>query len=282
MVPWCDRAGRLSWLKLAVFVALFLPALWVAWKYANGLLGPRPANAAVRDVGAWMIRFLFISLAVTPLREAFGWTHLLEVRRMIGVGAFAYGLAHITLFAAQESWKWGFVAAEIVRRIYLTIGFVGLAGLAVLAITSTDGWQRRLRANWQRLHKAIYVIAVLAAVHFFIQSKAQVTEPILMMGLYLWLMAARADSRGFGGGRRRRPTALRLVLIGAGAAVATALGEAAWYAFKIGASPVMVLAANLRDQGFRPAWGVAIGVGIVLLPALVRAASRRISARRPA
>ncbi len=276
MVPWRDRAGRLSWLRMAVLAALAAPAAWVAWKYANGMLGARPANAAVREVGLWMIRFLFIALAVTPLREGLGWTRLLDVRRMIGVAAFVYGFAHITLYAAQESWKLGFVAAEIVRRIYLTIGFVGLVGLMVLAVTSTDGWQRRLRANWGRLHRTVYAIAILAVVHFFIQSKAQVSEPIFMMGLLVWLLAVRAWPR------RARLGGVALALLGAGAAVLTALGEAGWYAFRLGVSPLMVLEANFRAQGFRPAWGVLIAAGIVLVLALVNTGWRRFRAARAA
>lgn len=275
MGPWCDRSGRLSWFRVAVLAALAAPAVWVAYKYFAGLLGPRPANAAVRDVGTWMIRFMFIALAVTPLREAFGLTRLLDVRRMIGVAAFVYGCAHITLYAAQESFRLVFVALEIVKRIYLTIGFVGLVGLAVLAVTSTDGWQRRLGARWGRLHKAIYVVAVLAAVHFFIQSKAQVTEPILMMGFYLWLMAARTWSRRAG---RRRIGAGALAALGVAAAIVTALGEAGWYAFKLGVSPLMVLGTNFHDFGFRPAWGVAIAAAAILVLAAVRALWRRVVA----
>ena len=279
MWPWHDYSGRLSWFKLAVFLALFVPGAILAADYVMGNLGGRPANAAVREVGRWMIRLLFLSLAVTPLRESLGFTRLIEVRRMIGVAAFAYGFAHITLYAAQEKWALLFVATEIVKRIYLTIGFVGLVGLAVLAATSTDGWMRRLGPRWQKLHRIIYVIAVLAAVHFFMQSKATVTEPILMMGLYLWLMAARMYSRRLG---RRRPGGIALAVIGAGSAVVTALGEAAYYSIKLGVDPLMILAANFAPIAFRPAWGVAIGAAIVLALAVGRMGWRRIATARAA
>lgn len=279
--PWCDRTGRLSWFRCAALVLLCAPAGWIAWKYAAGQLGPRPANAAVHETGLWMIRFLFVALAVTPLREGLGLTRLLDVRRMVGVAAFAYGAAHLILYAAQESWRLGFVAAEIVRRIYLLIGFVGLVGLAVLAITSTDGWQRRLRERWRRLHRAVYVIAVLAAVHFFMQSKAEVSEPILMAGLLLWLMAARAWTR-LGPRPRGRIGAVALAFLGVAAAVATAAGEALYYFLKVGAGPAMVLEANFRAVGFRPAWGVALAAALVLAVAMARAGWGRISALRVA
>ncbi|MGE0650775.1 MAG: sulfite oxidase heme-binding subunit YedZ [Alphaproteobacteria bacterium] len=279
MWPWHDYSGRLSWFKLGVFLGLFVPGAFLAADYIMGNLGGRPANEAVREVGRWMIRFLFISLAVTPLRESLGLTRLVEVRRMIGVAAFAYGFAHITLYAVQEKWNLLFVVTEIVKRIYLTVGFVGLVGLAVLAATSTDGWMRRLGPRWQKLHRIIYVIAVLAAVHFFMQSKATVTEPILMMGFYLWLMAARMYSHRLG---RRRPGGIALAVIGAASAVATALGEAGYYAIKLGVDPLMILAANFAAIAFRPAWGVAIAAAVVLALALGRMGWRRFNAARAA
>lgn len=281
MGPWCDTSGRLSWFRLAIFLALFGPGVWIAAQYVMGALGPRPANAAVHQTGLWMIRLLFVSLAVTPLREALGFTRLLDVRRMIGVAAFAYGFAHLVLYAAQEKWALLFVVNEIIKRIYLTIGFVALVGLAVLAATSTDGWVRRLGARWRKLHRLIYLIAALALVHFFMQSKANVTEPILMMGLFLWLMAAREWSRRLG---RKRPSGRALAVIGAGAAVATALGEAGYYAVKIGVSPLMILGANFADMGFRPAWGVGIGIAVVVAWVVLAVGWRRFSAlhRAPA
>ena len=101
MYPWQDYSGRLSPLKLAVFVALFLPALWTAFAFGMGWLQPRPFTEAIHQVGLWMLRFLFIALAITPLRQIVQWPRLILVRRMIGVAGFAYGLAHITLYVAD-------------------------------------------------------------------------------------------------------------------------------------------------------------------------------------
>ena len=102
MYPWQDYSGRLSPLKLAVFVALFLPALWTAFAFGMGWLQPRPFTEAIHQVGLWMLRFLFIALAITPLRQIVQWPRLILVRRMIGVAAFAYGLAHITLYRRRS------------------------------------------------------------------------------------------------------------------------------------------------------------------------------------
>src|SRR5205823_12185820 len=120
MYPWQDYSGRLSPLKLAVFVALFLPALWTAFAFGMGWLGQRPYTEAIHQVGLWMLRFLFIALAITPLRQIVQWPRLILVRRMVGVAAFAYGLAHISLFIADEKFDLAKVASEIVLRIYLT------------------------------------------------------------------------------------------------------------------------------------------------------------------
>jgi sulfoxide reductase heme-binding subunit YedZ len=276
MWPWHDFGGRFSAFKLGVFLVLFVPGALLVADFVMGNIGARPANAAVRETGQWMIRLLFVSLAVTPFREALNWPRLLEIRRMIGVAAFAYGFAHLSLYATQEMWNLAKVVNEIVLRIYLTIGFVGLVGLAALAATSTDAMVRRMGSKWQKLHWSIYVIAVLAAVHFFLQSKANVGEPIMMMGFYIWLMGYRFLRRG-----RRRPGALALTGLGLGAVAVTAGGEALYYFLKLGVSPLMVLAANLSPgAGFRPAWGVLIGAGLVLVALAVRA--RRTRSNAPA
>src|SRR5204862_7509837 len=138
MYPWQDYSGRLSPLKLAVFVALFLPALWTPFAVGMGWLQPRPFTEAIHQVGLWMLRFLFIALAITPLRHIVQWPRLILVRRMIGVAAFAYGLAHISLYLADLQFDFAKAATEIALRIHLTLGFVALVGLAAPAATLTD------------------------------------------------------------------------------------------------------------------------------------------------
>ncbi|HEU0155704.1 MAG TPA: ferric reductase-like transmembrane domain-containing protein, partial [Stellaceae bacterium] len=150
MYPWHDYGGRVSPLKLVVFIALFLPAAWVLVAYAGGLLGARPLNEAIHQIGLWTIRLIFLALAVTPLRQILQWQRLILVRRMVGVAAFAYVLLHFSLYVTSQAFDLGKVASEIALRIYLTIGFTALLGLAALAATSTDGMVRRLGARrWQ-------------------------------------------------------------------------------------------------------------------------------------
>jgi sulfoxide reductase heme-binding subunit YedZ len=263
MYPWQDYSGRVSPLKLTVFIALFLPGLWTALAFGMGWLQPRPFTEAIHQVGLWMLRFLFIALAITPLRHIVQWPRLILVRRMIGVAAFAYGLAHITLYVADLKFDVAKAAAEIVLRIYLTIGFVALSGLAALAATSTDAMVRRLGARrWQQLHRLVYAIALLAVIHYCMQSKLDLWEPTIIAGIYAWLMGYRLLVKLVGiRGRLPLPWVAALSLA---APVLTALGEAAYFWIALGVDPARVLSANWSLlAGLRPA-AVVLGLGVAV------------------
>src|SRR5258707_3604821 len=119
-----------------------------------------------------------VSLAITPLRRVGRFGQLLDVRRSIGVGAFVYAATHISLYVADQMFDLWKVASEIASRLYLTIGFVALLGLTVLAATSTDGMVRRPGGkSWQRLHNVGYAIGLLALIHFFQPTNADVAVP---------------------------------------------------------------------------------------------------------
>lgn len=270
-LPWTDRAGRFAPLKAAVFAALLVPGLWLVlalWTTGiaqRPLLSARPITDAIHETGDWAIRFLWISLAVTPLRRIAQWPKLIQVRRMIGVGAFCYALAHFLLYMLDLKFALGRIASEIALRFYLTIGFVALLGLSALAATSTDAAIKRLGPKWNLLHKAVYAIGVLAALHFFMQTKADVFEATIMAGLFALLMLYRvAHWRGL---------SLTSPVILAGIAVLAALltvgFEYAWYAIATGVPPGRVLAANLAfSYSIRPAWWVLlVGLGVVALAA---------------
>lgn len=274
--PWQDTTGRFSAFKALAFAALFAPLAWVLWANYAGLMGPRPIDASIHELGLWTIRLLFLALAVTPLRILWGWPGLLEVRRMLGVAAFAYGAVHLVAYALDLKWDLAKVASEIVLRFYLTIGFVGLLGLTALAVTSTDGWQRRLGGRrWTKLHRIVYPIALLALIHHFLQSKQNVNEPTVMAGLLLWLLLYRVVAARLP--RNKRPGWRLSVVLAPVVTLATALGEMAWFWAALGAPPLLVLAADLSfDTGIRPAQVV---LGITALAALV-AGLRRLQARR--
>ena len=262
MLPWTDRAGKLSLLKLTVFCGCFVPALLLAQAAWTDALGAKPVMAAIHDTGDWAIRFLLLSLAVTPLRRIAQWSRLILVRRMIGLAALAYACLHLVLYAAELSWDIPRVASEIWLRIYLTIGFAALVGLIALGATSTDSAIRRLGRNWGRLHKASYPIAILGVVHFFLQSKIDVTEATLMAGLLVLLLAYRLATHW----NFRLTSPLVLLALAGIAGIGTAAIEYAWYALATGVPPLRVLAANLDfAYSIRPTWWV-VAVGLALVP----------------
>jgi sulfoxide reductase heme-binding subunit YedZ len=268
-LPWYDYGGQFSPLKTAVFVSLFIPALWIAVAYDRGMLGAEPFNAAIRQFGDWTIRLTFIALVISPARIVLQWPALLQVRRMIGVAAFGYGATHLFLYIADQTFDIPTVLAEIVLRIYLTIGFTALLGLTVLAITSTDGWQRRLGARrWQKLHRIIYVIALLAVIHYCLQTKLDEWEPSVMAGIYLWLMGCRAVTWRYGRGKL---PLWAMAGMSVGAAILTALGEASYFWIAMGAPFALVLAADLSlDTGVRPAWVVFVSTAAIVLLGAIR------------
>ncbi|MDE3175682.1 MAG: sulfoxide reductase heme-binding subunit YedZ [Pseudomonadota bacterium] len=261
--PWNERNGRFSPLKAAAFAALFAPAVYILYQFASGALQPKPVTEMIHRSGDWAARLILLSLLVTPLRKLGQWPKLIAVRRMVGVAAFAYACAHLSLYVVDQSYDLGHVAAEIALRFYLTIGFVTLLGLGALAATSTDAMIRRLgAARWNKLHKIIYVLAALALFHYFLQSKADVSGAVLLTGFYLMLMLYRFSVR-------RLPlfgAVLASVTLGAGL---TMLLEATWYALRRHYPFWEVLGANVDPDMFpRPAFYVAL-VGMAAIVVMV-------------
>lgn len=254
------------WLRLVTLVALCLPALDLAWRWYGDDLGARPVTEATHITGDWAVVFLLCSLALTPARGVYGWMPLVQIRRRVGVAAALYAGLHFLIYVADQKWDLVVVALEIVKRFYLTIGFAALLMLAALAITSTNGWQRRLRRNWKRLHWLAYPAAVLAILHFFIQSKANVGEATVAAGLFAWLMVWRW-----------MPPALRtrwsgLLLLAAGATLAALAFEVTWYGLVNHVDPMRVLKADIDpDLAPRPTLKVLLaGLAVVALVGIQR------------
>ncbi len=262
-MPWNDRAGRPSPLKTATLVLVTLPALWLLYRTLFLGLGPRPLTEAIHRMGDWTIYFLLITLAITPARRLFDWSKLIQVRRIVGLSALAYILVHLTLYTIDSRLDLGFVAHEILVRVYLTIGFTAILGLVALGVTSTDGMIGRMGTKaWNRLHALIYVIAPLAILHYYMQSKVDVTQPVLVSGFFFWLMGYRLMVR-LGHKQGLAP----LLTLTAAAALMTAAVEATWYGLATGVGWQRVIAANL-DFSFtiRPAWWVfATGLAVTLV-----------------
>lgn len=270
-MPWKDAAGRFSWLKLLVFVGLFLPAAWLLLRGVGGDLGGRPITELLRRCGDWTVRFLLMTLAVTPARAVWDWPRVVQLRRMLGVATGCYALAHVSLYVVQQDFNVLFVASEIVKRFYLTIGFVTLCGLTTLLITSTDGWQRRLGLGWKKLQRLIFPIALLALTHYFIQSKIDITNAVFAAGVFVWLASWRLLPRRM----QARPWLFAALAVGA--ALATAGIETLWYALATGVPALRVLEANLQLTPWpRPAVWIAIVFAAVALVGTSRRWKRRV------
>src|SRR5689334_6805199 len=258
------------WLRLVTLVGLCLPALNLAWRWFDDDLGARPVTLATHITGDWAVIFLLCSLALTPARSLFDWMPLVQIRRRIGVAAALYAGLHFLIYVADQKWNLVVVAVEIAKRFYLTIGFVALLMLAALAITSTNGWQRRLKRNWKRLHWLAYPAAVLAILHFFIQSKANVGEATVAAGLFAWLMIWRFLPAKLGTRYRG------LLLLAVAATLAALVFEVGWYGLVNHVDPMRILRADINpDLVPRPTHKVLLaGLGVIVLVAARRLAIR--------
>ncbi|MFY9785129.1 MAG: ferric reductase-like transmembrane domain-containing protein [Pseudolabrys sp.] len=278
---WRDRRGRISALRIATLLFLLLPLAKAAIEAGDIVHGARPLNEMIHRAGFWALVFLGVTLAVTPFRRIFRYGNLIDVRRMLGVGTFCYIAAHLALFFADQSYDVGKFIHEITHRVYLIIGAIAWLGLATLAATSTDGMVRRLGGlRWRRLHQAIYAIALLALIHYFQQTKADVTVPTFAAGLFLWLIAYRVlawwqDSSEL--------STLSLFGLAIGVSVVTFLGEAIGIAIAFHVSPVRVLGTIFDfDAGIRPGWQVlAAGLAVTVVDAVMSRWKQR-PARTPA
>jgi sulfoxide reductase heme-binding subunit YedZ len=270
--PWLDRGGRVSALKLLTFVALFAPLLWIILQWRLNWLGSKPVTEAIHQTGLWSVRFLLVTFAVTPLRFIGAWPKLFLVRRMLGLAALAYALLHLVLYVVQEAYNIPHVIAEIVLRFYLTIGFVALLALVALGVTSTDAMISRMGHVWHLLHRAMYAVIPVALLHFFIQSKIDVTEAVLMAGLFFLLLLYRLARRS---GYELTPLALLAIAVVGG--LATMATEGIWYGAATGVPALAVLKANFDvSYTIRPGWWVMLaGATLAGLRACRPAPSRR-------
>jgi sulfoxide reductase heme-binding subunit YedZ len=276
---WRDRRDRVSALRIAVLALLALPVTLAAHATLTHGLGARPLNDLIHRTGYWALLFVLMTLTVTPLARIGRLGGLMDVRRMMGVGAFVYAATHILLFVADQMFDLVKVASEIVLRVYLTIGFTALVLLTALAATSTDGMVKRLGAQrWQRLHRAIYAIALLALIHFFQQTKADVWLPTFVAGLLVWLMGYRLLHWRWG-----EPSGWALAGLAVAASALTFLGEALGIGLYYKVSPLLVLQTTFEFDlnMIRPGW-LVLGAGLCLAAfALVRASWRKAHTTAP-
>jgi sulfoxide reductase heme-binding subunit YedZ len=189
--------------RRAIYIAGLLPAVWYFYLGATDQLGADPQNTLERLLGLWALRFLILSLAITPLRRL-GGPNLIRYRRAVGLLAFSYAVLHLTVYVLlDKGLDLAAIWADIVRRPYITVGMLAFAILVPLAVTSNNAMIRQLgAAAWQRLHRLVYVAAAAGAVHFIMLVKAWPPEPLIYAAIVailllfrLWLYVQKARAR---------------------------------------------------------------------------------------
>ncbi|MBL1378940.1 protein-methionine-sulfoxide reductase heme-binding subunit MsrQ [Zobellella iuensis] len=183
--------------KAALHGAAFLPLLWLLWALPAGRFSADPVPELLQYLGDWALRLLLLTLCVSPLAKGLKAAWLIRVRRPLGLWCFAYASLHLLVWLVLDlQLAWGQIGAEILDRGFITLGAVAWLILLLLAITSTQGWQRRLGRHWQQLHNGVYLVALLVPVHFWWAVKSGWMEPALYLGLSLALLWWRRDKLG--------------------------------------------------------------------------------------
>ncbi len=194
---------RLLITKPLIFIACLLPLVWLCGLAWQGQLGANPVETLSHRTGDWSLRFLLLTLTITPARRLTGWNRLQQFRRMLGLFAFFYVGLHFAIYLVfDQFFDWPAIVADVVKRPYLTVGFAAFLLLIPLAITSTYRMMKRLGRNWQRLHRLVYPIAVLGVLHYAWQVKADLSGPLLYGGVLAMLLGYRLWGRGLGFQRR--------------------------------------------------------------------------------
>ncbi len=178
--------------KPSIFFMALMPFIWLLLKIFQNDLGPDPAQALSIETGEWALRFLLLTLAITPFRQIFRVAEIARLRRMIGLFAFFYASIHfLSWMAFILGFRWLAIAEELVERPYITVGFLAYVILFLLGVTSTNSMVRRLGKNWKRLHKFVYAASILAIVHLLWILRTDVTEAVIYGVLLAILLGYR-------------------------------------------------------------------------------------------
>jgi len=190
-VPASARTRRFL-VKAPVFAACLVPVAYLAFAAATNALGANPIKTITEETGTWTLRFLVLTLAITPVRRLTGWNVLQRFRRMIGLYAFFYGTLHLLTYVWLDQF---FVVADILKdvakRPFITMGFTAFLLMVPLAATSTAGWIRRLGRRWQALHRLVYLSATCGVIHYWWLVKADTARPFRYGAIVAVLLAAR-------------------------------------------------------------------------------------------
>ncbi len=203
----------IRWIKVAVFVACLVPLGLLAWAAYTQNLGANPIEKITHATGDWTLRFLLITLSITPLRKVLRVPSLIKFRRMLGLFAFFYACLHFTTYIwLDKFFNLHEMLADVAKRKFITVGFTAFVLLIPLAATSTAGWIRRLGGKrWQALHRLIYFSAIAGVIHYVWLVKADIREPLeygailaLLLGyrLVMWIRSSITKSGDVSAARR--------------------------------------------------------------------------------
>ena len=194
-----------KWTKVVVFLLCLLPLGMLVIRAVQGNLTANPIEFITHTTGDWTLRFLVITLAITPLRKTFRLRQLVRFRRMLGLFAFFYACLHFsTWIGLDKFFDWTEMWKDVQKRRFITVGFTGFVLMIPLAITSTAGWIRRLGGKrWQMLHRAIYLSAIAGVIHYYWLVKSDVREPLQYAAMVAVLLAWRLGSWIYGRGQRQ-------------------------------------------------------------------------------
>jgi methionine sulfoxide reductase heme-binding subunit len=205
-----SRRGRIA-LKVGVWIVCLAPLAMLGVRAWRGDLTANPISFITNTLGDWTFRFLLASLAVTPLRIVTGMAWQMTLRRLLGLFAFFYAALHFSVWIFLDHFfNWGQMAADIVKRPYITVGMLALTSLIPLTATSTTGMIRRLGSrNWKRLHRLVYFTAVCAALHFLWLAKVGRRDQYVYAAIVALVLGIRLGDAVRRAVQRRRATALR-------------------------------------------------------------------------
>jgi methionine sulfoxide reductase heme-binding subunit len=201
--------GRLP--KIVVFLLCLAPILALGWNAWEQDLTANPIEYITRYTGDWTLRFLAITLAITPVRKLFQQPDLIRFRRMIGLFAFFYGVLHFTTYLwLDQFFDWANMLKDIAKRPFITAGFTAFLLMVPLALTSTKGWIRRLGGKrWQFLHRLVYFSAIAGVIHYYWLVKSDIRDPMLYAAIVAALLLWRIAAWGFARARTAHPAAKR-------------------------------------------------------------------------
>ena len=195
-----NKKRRVLLLKGLVWLLCLAPGVWLVWRGFADRLGANAIEEVLHRLGDTSLVILLVTLSITPIRRLTGWNDLAPLRRPLGLFAFFYLTTHFLWYAVvDEGLAFEFIVEDVIERPYILAGFTAWLMLIPLAITSTRGWIRRLKKNWQKLHRLVYVATGLGVLHFYWQVKADTYWPLVATTVLVALMVPRIR-------RARRPS----------------------------------------------------------------------------